>query len=92
MRRFRSRLMFFPILDYDDGYGWTYGAQTAVVNAFGKGTRLAVPLSWGGDQASDRRGRPHVQDRAADAADRDVRRRSQRENPHFLTRRPADRG
>ena len=24
LRRIRSRLMFFPILRYDDGYGWTY--------------------------------------------------------------------
>ena len=48
MKRMRSRLMFFPIFDYDDGYGFTYGGQTALVDAFGKGTRLAVPLSWGG--------------------------------------------
>ena len=47
-RRLRSRLMFFPILDYDDGYGWTYGARTSVVDVAGKGTRLSVPLSWGG--------------------------------------------
>lgn len=47
MRRVRDRLMYFPILNYDDGYGWTYGMQTAVVNAMGKGTRLSVPLSWG---------------------------------------------
>ena len=40
--------MFFPIFDYDDGYGFTYGGQTAVVDAFGKGTRVSVPLSWGG--------------------------------------------
>lgn len=47
-QRLRSRLMFFPILHYDDGYGWTYGARTSVVDAAGKGTRLSVPLSWGG--------------------------------------------
>ena len=48
LRRFRSRLMFFPILKYDDGYGWTYGGQTAIVDALGKGTRVSFPLSWGG--------------------------------------------
>jgi outer membrane protein assembly factor BamA len=48
LRRIRNRLMFFPILKYDDGYGWTYGGQTAVVDALGKGTRLSFPLSWGG--------------------------------------------
>jgi outer membrane protein assembly factor BamA len=47
-RQLRSRLMFFPILHYDDGYGWTYGARTSVVDIAGKGTRLSVPLSWGG--------------------------------------------
>ena len=48
MKRLRSRLMFFPIFWYDDGYGFTYGGQTAIVDAFGKGTRVSVPLSWGG--------------------------------------------
>jgi outer membrane protein assembly factor BamA len=48
IKRLRSHLMFFPIFRYDDGYGFTYGAQTAVVDAIGKGTRLSVPLSWGG--------------------------------------------
>ena len=47
-RRIRNRLMFFPIFHYDDGYGWTYGARTSLVNVAGKGTRLSVPLSWGG--------------------------------------------
>ena len=47
-RRIRERLMFFPIFHYDDGYGWTYGARTSVVNIAGRGTRVSVPLSWGG--------------------------------------------
>jgi outer membrane protein assembly factor BamA len=47
-RRIRDRLMFFPIFHYDDGYGWTYGARTSVVNVAGRGTRVSVPLSWGG--------------------------------------------
>jgi outer membrane protein assembly factor BamA len=83
-RRIRNRLMFFPILTYDDGYGWTYGAQTAVVNALGKGTRLAVPLSWGATK------------QATVEADRTFKTGpltrltgtfgvTQRENPHFLT-------
>jgi outer membrane protein assembly factor BamA len=48
MQRLRSRLMFFPILDYDDGYGWTYGARTSMVAGRGSRARLSVPLSWGG--------------------------------------------
>jgi outer membrane protein assembly factor BamA len=82
-RRVRNRLMFFPILHYDDGYGWTYGGQTAVVDALGKGTRLSVPLSWGGTKE------------AAVEADRTFKSGpltrltgrfgiAQRENPHFL--------
>jgi outer membrane protein assembly factor BamA len=83
IRRLRSRLMFFPILKYDDGYGWTYGGQTAVVDALGKGTRLSFPLSWGGTK------------RAVIEADRTFKTGplsrfngtfgvTQRENPHFL--------
>ena len=83
MRRLRNRLMFFPILKYDDGYGWTYGGQTAMVDALGKGTRLSLPLSWGATR------------RAAIEADRTFKTGplsrltgafgiAQRENPHFL--------
>jgi outer membrane protein assembly factor BamA len=48
MKRMANRLMFFPIVDYDDGYGWTYGGRTTVVDLLGKGTHVSVPLSWGG--------------------------------------------
>ena len=48
MKRLRSKLMFFPIVDYDDGYGWTYGGRTTIVDVMGKGTHVSVPLSWGG--------------------------------------------
>ncbi len=82
IRRLRNRLMFFPILHYDDGYGLTYGGQTAVVDALGKGTRVSLPLSWGGTR------------RAAVEADRTFKSGpltrltgslgiTQRENPHF---------
>jgi outer membrane protein assembly factor BamA len=83
LRRIRSRLMFFPIFHYDDGYGFTYGGRTAIVNALGKGTRVSVPLSWGATR------------RAAVEADRTFKTGplsrltgtfgiAQRENPHFL--------
>jgi outer membrane protein assembly factor BamA len=48
LRRLRSRLMFFPILSFEDGYGFTYGVRTSTVSALGLGERLSVPLSWGG--------------------------------------------
>ena len=44
-RRIRNRLMFLPILNYEDGYGWTYGGRTSVIPAHG--VRLSVPMSWG---------------------------------------------
>ena len=81
-RRLRNHLMFFPILHYDDGYGWTYGARTSLVDVAGRGTRLSVPLSWGATR------------RAALEADRTFKTGpltrlsgsfgiAQRENPHF---------
>jgi outer membrane protein assembly factor BamA len=45
--RLTSRLMFLPVLSYEDGYGWTYGGRTSVVDAFGGGERVSFPLTWG---------------------------------------------
>jgi len=81
-RQIRSRLMFLPIFHYDDGYGWTYGARTSVVDVIGKGVRVSAPLSWGGTR------------RAAVEADRTFKGGpftrvsgsfgvAQRENPHY---------
>lgn len=49
-RKVRNHLMFFPILYYADGYGWTYGARTSLVNVAGRGTHVAAPLTWGADK------------------------------------------
>jgi outer membrane protein assembly factor BamA len=81
-RRVRSRLQLFPILGYDEGYGFTYGARFSFVNALGKGTRLSVPFTAGGTK------------RVAIEADRTFRTGpltrlsgsfgyAERENPHF---------
>ena len=43
-----DRLMFFPILTYEDGYGFTYGARFSTVDLLGAGERLSTPLTWGG--------------------------------------------
>jgi outer membrane protein assembly factor BamA len=40
--------MFMPILRYDDGYGFTYGARISAVDWPRRGSRLSAPLSWGG--------------------------------------------
>ena len=47
-KRLKSRLMFLPILGYDDGYGLTYGGRVSSIGLLGMGERLSVPLSWGG--------------------------------------------
>jgi hypothetical protein len=46
--RVTSRLMFFPILSYADGYGFTYGGRVSTIDLLGAGERLSVPLTWGG--------------------------------------------
>jgi hemolysin activation/secretion protein len=47
LRKIRSRVMFRPILKYDDGYGWTYGVRSSTVNLLGIGEQLSAPLSLG---------------------------------------------
>ena len=47
-RRLTHRLMFFPIVNYTDGYGLTYGGRVSTVDLLGAGERLSVPLTWGG--------------------------------------------
>ncbi len=48
VRRFTGRLMFLPILTFEDGDGFTYGGRVTVADAIGKGFRLTAPLTWGG--------------------------------------------
>lgn len=81
-RRIRGQLQVFPILAYDEGYGFTYGARLTFANVMGRGTRLSVPFSAGGTK------------RVAIEADRTFRTGpltrlsgsfglTERENPHF---------
>jgi len=46
--RTKSKLMFMPILGYDDGYGFTYGGRVSTIGLLGVGERLSTPLTWGG--------------------------------------------
>lgn len=48
LSRLKSHLMFLPIVNYADGYGFTYGARVSTVDYLGFGERLSVPLTWGG--------------------------------------------
>ncbi len=50
VRRRGPTLMFLPILDVEDGYGLTYGVRFALPNMAGSRSRLAFPLTWGGDK------------------------------------------
>lgn len=50
MKRFRSSGMFLPILNYEDGYGFTYGLRTSFVDRLGPRSRISIPLSWGGER------------------------------------------
>ena len=45
-----GRFMFVPILGYEDGYGLSYGVQFALPNPAGSRSRLAFPLTWGGEK------------------------------------------
>ncbi len=47
-RRLWASGMFLPILNYEDGYGFTYGARVSFMDAVGRGSRVSVPASWGG--------------------------------------------
>jgi outer membrane protein assembly factor BamA len=47
-KKMRSLGMWLPVLDYDDGYGFTYGGRVTFVDALGKGSRISAPLTWGG--------------------------------------------
>jgi outer membrane protein assembly factor BamA len=49
-QKLRDGLMFMPVLNYKDGYGFSYGAQFAFADVLGKRGRLSVPLTWGGER------------------------------------------
>jgi outer membrane protein assembly factor BamA len=43
-------LMFMPILKFEDGYGFSYGARATIPDVTGKGSRLSFPATWGGER------------------------------------------
>ena len=48
--RLGGRLMFLPILRYEEGYGIAYGMRSSLVDVLGPGGRFSVPVTWGGDR------------------------------------------
>lgn len=45
-----ARFMFVPVLDFEDGYGLSYGLRSAIPNAIGQGSFLSFPATWGGEK------------------------------------------
>jgi outer membrane protein assembly factor BamA len=48
VRSRRPKLMFLPVLEREDGYGFTYGARFAIAGPAGAQSHIAFPLTWGG--------------------------------------------
>jgi outer membrane protein assembly factor BamA len=46
----RLKMMVLPVISAEDGYGLTYGARFARPDAAGKNSRVAFPLTWGGEK------------------------------------------
>ncbi|HXG87256.1 MAG TPA: BamA/TamA family outer membrane protein [Vicinamibacterales bacterium] len=49
LKRFRSAGMWLPVVDFADGYGFTYGARVSFVDVLGPRSRISMPLTWGGE-------------------------------------------
>ena len=47
-RQLLSRVQWAPILSFEDGYGFTYGARLGVTAGLGSRSRVSIPLTWGG--------------------------------------------
>jgi outer membrane protein assembly factor BamA len=50
LKKLRSRGMWLPIVNYADGYGFTYGARVSFVNTLGGRSRISLPFTWGGER------------------------------------------
>ncbi|HET9832458.1 MAG TPA: BamA/TamA family outer membrane protein [Vicinamibacterales bacterium] len=46
----RRGLMWLPWLDFEDGYGFTYGARLARPKVAGANSQVSFPLTWGGSR------------------------------------------
>jgi outer membrane protein assembly factor BamA len=50
LKKFRSSGMFMPVLNSEDGYGFTYGMRISFVDLLGPRSRVSFPLTWGGER------------------------------------------
>lgn len=50
MKRVMGSGMWLPVLSYQEGYGFTYGARFSFIDLLGPRTRVSTPLTWGGER------------------------------------------
>ncbi len=50
VREVARRALILPIVNYAEGYGFTYGVRTSIVDVLGNDSRLSVPATWGGER------------------------------------------
>jgi outer membrane protein assembly factor BamA len=49
-KRVTASGMWLPVLNYQEGYGFTYGARFGFVDTLGSRSRISLPLTWGGER------------------------------------------
>jgi len=49
-KRITASGMWLPVVSYEEGYGFTYGARFSFVDTLGPRSRISVPLTWGGER------------------------------------------
>ena len=76
-----TKSLVLPIIKFEEGYGFTYGARLSTVDLLGAGERVSVPLTWGGTKrAAIEGGKDFEEGRSSLGTGASV---SRRENPHF---------
>ena len=50
VREVARRVLILPIVSYAEGYGFTYGVRTSIVDVLGNAGRLSVPATWDGER------------------------------------------
>lgn len=50
VKRFTAGGMWLPVVEYQEGYGFTYGARVSFVDRLGPRSRISMPLTWGGER------------------------------------------
>ena len=79
-----KKFMFFPVLDYTDEYGFTFGGRVTAIDLLNVGDRISFPLTWGGVRQAAVEPQIPLPSTIFDYASGSFG-ISQRENPHFDT-------